>query len=1123
MGSLESAHNLYSSLLQAVVSCASAAHVVLGVHCALVLGNNCFRLRWSEIMSKFLKAIKREILPRYVAIFALFGFLFLSVFFVADAAEKYPIIRSRIVTENTTEPFARATFEWVEPNDFIANSNGKTVTINFDRNAKINPSSLVSGLSPYITSSRFNNDSGTLTLTMNKPYKIRTFLKDNISGIDFLGVDPKAKENTKKELAKKAQEKKEHLKNLSLAKAKEQKLAKTAEEFAKLEPAIGKSQIVTNALPVPPNASNVEGSTNIAPSSTTQITPPTISEKTVESKKIDSEGQPTPPVIIPQESEEKPEKKEAQPDDSLASPNVQSEEKKVINKVGVSAADDSATLRFPLAERTALSVFNRNHYLWIVIGKPIKLDLSDFSELSKTVIGKPEIISNSKATILYMPMDDNVYPSITKEDNSDNFAIILTQKKKSLSSPMDVSVSTAPPAPPHVLISTLEMSEPIIVRDPVIGDSLIITPVFRPSEGVENNREFIDFSLLSTSQGIAVAKKSDDVVAVQLRNGIRITTKQGASISPGLPKLDIKNTNSGLQETPTIYPYNMWKLDGNQSRKNQLQRLLHLIVGYENIQDANNVRLKMAEFYLGEGLAPEAIALLDGINRTNPAFYRTAKLAGLRGAANFLMSRYIESGRDFAASELNNNKEMDYWRAVLADLLGNPGQTYDYLAMNEDYISKYPPIFRQRLAIVAADRAISANEYNIALKIFDSLHNDNLLDSINVYIKFLMAKISISTGQEKDANDTLEKLSNDEKHPFVRARAEFTRISRDMDAGEDKDNIIDSLERLRLNWHGDGLELKILTILGELYYEKKDYVNAMRVWNNGVQSFKNTAVAIDMARKMSETFIVMFNEGTAEKLPPLEALALYYEYRNYMPSGTAGNEMIERLAERLIGLDLLEQAADLLNHQMRAQLEKEPRSRIGSKLAAIYLLNHQPQKALTSLQDSVYGDNQVLLRLERNRLASEAMVELGKPDLAMQTLGQDDSKEAERIRVQIHWQAKDWKSVTSSIENLLKLRSDITAPINVDESEYIIKLALAYVFQDNREQLQYLRDYFSPLMISNPNKKVFEFVTSQDVIINSRNLDGVLKSISNTKSFIQNYNARIYSQNTNEVMSKIKK
>ena len=127
----------------------------------------------------------------------------------------------------------------------------------------------------------------------------------------------------------------------------------------------------------------------------------------------------------------------------------------------------------------------------------------------------------------------------------------------------------------------------------------------------------------------------------------------------------------------------------------------------------------------------------------------------------------------------------------------------------------------------------------------------------------------------------------------------------------------------------------------------------------------------------------------------------------------------------------------------------------------------------------------------------------------MQTLGQDDSIEAERVRINIYWQAKDWVKLTTSIEDILKNRGDITAPINLDESEYLVKLALAYIFTNNKEQLQYLHDYFTPLMAKNPNFKIFEFVTTQDIIPNSRNFDDVIQSVSNTRSFIESYKARI--------------
>ena len=956
-----------------------------------------------------------------------------------------PVTRGEIIRD-----VGRITFEWSRPVDFTVIAKNKTVSITFERKANPDVSAILSNLYPYVTHVERKPDGKTIVLALDKPYKIRKFMSNNVSGVELLGVIPEQSASEQVIMP---------LIPLELSQD-DIKIVNAAKNLAKLAPAAGEEENKEN------------------PTATKQ-------------------------------------------DDGIAQPSSEDTAAQTpINKVTVSSAEDSATLRFPLAERTAFSVFTRNHHLWIVLEKAVKLDLSEFDDMEKTVIRKPNIISNSKATILYIPIDGNVYASITKEENSNNIALLITQKKQSVFSPLPVEVSTSPPAPPHVLISTLEMADPIIVRDPMIGDELIITPLFKIGEGIINAREFIEFNLLETVQGIAVVKKADDVSVLQLRNGLRITTTKGATISPDLPKLDIKTINSGVQANPTAFPYETWKADITKSRQKQLQQLFHQIVETENVQDSNNARLRMAQIYLSEGLAPEAIALLDGINRSNPSFYRSAKLNSLRGAANFLMTRFIESSKDFSATELNNNKEIEYWRAVLSDLLGNADQTYDYLSMNDNYISKYPPVFRQKLAIVAADRAIANKDYNIALKIFDSLHQDNLLDSINAYINFLMAKISMSTGQEKEANENLDKLAEDIKHPFVKARAEFTRIARDMDADLDKDKAIDRLERLRLNWHGDNLELKVLTLLGELYHERKDYVNAMRVWNNGVQSFKNTATAIDMARKMGEVFIIMFNEGVADTLPPLEALALYYEYRNYMPGGTAGNEMIDRLAERLISVDLLEQAAALLDHQIHAQTEKERRSQIGAKLATIYLLNHQPQKALTALQDSVYGENPILLRLLRNRLAAEAMVSLDKSDLAIQTLGQDDTPETERIRISVYWKAKDWSKLTASIENILKTRQDITAPITLDESEYLIKLALAYVFTDNKEQIQYLRDYFGPLMLQNPNKKVFDFVTSQDIAPNSRNFDDVIQSINNTRSFIENYKARITITKTPTIATK---
>ncbi len=985
-----------------------------------------------------------------------------------------PTVTGSVIRNN-----ARITFEWPQTVKFNAEASGKKLTITFDRNVKPDFGALLSSMYPFITSVKQKRGGQIIVFTMDKKYKIRTFVSDNISGIDLLNIDPSKRRGVA-----------------------------TANAYSGLMPAAGDASAPAEAT----NASEPATSGDSAAISAT------AGDRLSE---------------------------------SVPSTSV---------KVGLSAADDTATLRLPFTERMGIAAFVRNNYLWVVLSKPMTIELDDFKNMPKTVIGKPEVMPGKKNVLRIPLVDDTVKPSVAKEENSFEWVVLLTSSAKTLANPLKVDINTDPPAPPHVFISSLEMGDAVAVKDPVVGDDLVIMPLFKPGEAIPFTRDFVEFTLPETAQGIMVAKKADAVSVQPLRNGLRISLPQGATLTPGLPEVEKSTKLQALQNVATLYPYKEWKPDETPSRRTQLNKLFQQSVDASSPQDANEHRLRIAQIYLSDGLAAESLSLLDNINRTSPIFYRSNKLAALHGAANFLMSRFPDAGRDFAAAELNGNKEMDYWRNMMADINGKLGQ-YSYLDMNDDYISKYPPAFRQKLAVVAADRAVETKDYNNAIKIFDSLKpakdphdliaseedkegkekkkpkekeakevakdkpaEDDLMGPINPYVNFLLAKILVDTGQLQEGLGSWNELAEDYAHPFVQARAEFSRIVWQLNhASLTKQQAIDRLERLRIVWHGDGLELKILALLGDLYFDGKDYVNAMRVWDDGVNSFPDTTSALEMQHRMEETFVLMFGDSSTENLSNMDALALYYQYRSYAPPGAVGRDMIGHLADRLIAMDLLDQAASLLEHQIRFEAEKVQRSQLGAKIATIHLLNHQPKKGLLVLQDSVYGENPAQLRQLRNRLAAQALYEQGENDRAWLILGQDDTADSDRIRLNIYWERKDYKQVINIVEAMLKSRKDINAPINLEESEYILKLGLAYIFENNAAQLQYLHDYFAPLMATNPNKAVFEFVTASDVAPNPNNFDEVLKSLSLTQSFLNNYRARIQASGLDAVVPPLPK
>ena len=136
------------------------------------------------------------------------------------------------------------------------------------------------------------------------------------------------------------------------------------------------------------------------------------------------------------------------------------------------------------------------------------------------------------------------------------------------------------------------------------------------------------------------------------------------------------------------------------------------------------------------------------------------------------------------------------------------------------------------------------------------------------------------------------------------------------------------LEKLRIVWRGDSLELGVLTLLGNLYVHDKQYDKALHTMRDIVSYFPEVPEAITTARQMENIFVTLYNKGAASNMPPLEALALFYEFRDLVPNGKEGDLMIRNLADRLVSIDLLDRAELLLDHQIRNRLQGEERSRV---------------------------------------------------------------------------------------------------------------------------------------------------------------------------------------------------
>ena len=110
-------------------------------------------------------------------------------------------------------------------------------------------------------------------------------------------------------------------------------------------------------------------------------------------------------------------------------------------------------------------------------------------------------------------------------------------------------------------------------------------------------------------------------------------------------------------------------------------------------------------------------------------------------------------------------------------------------------------------------------------------------------------------------------------------------------------------------------------------------------------------------------------------MPAIDALALFYDFRELTPIGSRGDEMIRRLADRLVSVDLLDQAADLLQYQVDHRLQGAARAQVATRLAVIYLMNRKPDRALAALRATRSADLSNELRNQRLLLEARALSE----------------------------------------------------------------------------------------------------------------------------------------------------
>lgn len=388
----------------------------------------------------------------------------------------------------------------------------------------------------------------------------------------------------------------------------------------------------------------------------------------------------------------------------------------------------------------------------------------------------------------------------------------------------------------------------------------------------------------------------------------------------------------------------------------------------------------------------------------------------------------------------------------------------------------YPPVWQTRARLARAETGLAQGDLASANDALDQLAPEPGTREA-VEARLYAAQLLAAQGHVNEATARLTALEAADYIPIA-VRATFARIDAQIKAKKlSSKEAIETLERLRYRWRGDNLELKVLRQLGALYFADKNWREGLGILRVAALNFPNADLGREAQDDMRRAFADLFNGDKADSLPTVQALALFYDFIELTPIGRDGDEMIRRLADRLVAIDLLGPAAQLLDHQVKERLEGVARSQVATKLAMIYLLDHKFKESLATINETRQTRLPDELNEERRLLEARALAGMKQYDAAIDLIADDETPGAAKLRADIFWESSNWPIAGNRIEDLLGNRWNVSGPLTGEERGNVMRAAVAYSLAADQAGLDRLREHYGEKMGTSPDAKSFGVVS----------------------------------------------
>lgn len=764
-------------------------------------------------------------------------------------------------------------------------------------------------------------------------------------------------------------------------------------------------------------------------------------------------------------------------------------------------------IKFNWRKDVAAAVFRRGEHYWILFDDRARLSLGSLTVVGEGMVEEVEQTDASEKSMVRLKVPAHLFATITKTGTSWMVRLAPARMTGSLATPIEIRSDIDSNKMPAVLVAAKGIGRSHVFADRTIGDIVHVYPVLKPGLGNRIERNLIDVAIPASAAGLVLVPRRDDIAMIRNAEGIYIAAPGGLSVSRSLEISD----NAVEADTGHVFgALADWSGGGAKAfEKTKHLRLRRILTSSE--KNRNSARLDFARFYIANGMAADALGVLNVIEKQDPKEALAAPFIALRAAAHFLLGHYASAAPGFAHPHLVNDPSVAPWLAAIAAAKGDWVKSYKRIRDSRGIVASFPKWLKTRFQLIGAESALAVKDTDGAKLWLDALRGASLDRKDADYLKFLSAHALRLEGKPSAAKSIWrEVMASPDRR--VRAKAGFALVNAELESKNiEPKAAIEELKKLSYAWRGDAFEFDLKRRLGDIHAQRGDYRASLLRLRQAASHFKDVEGAGAIAEDMRKLFRQLFLDGDADKLPPVTALALYEEFRELTPAGNDGDEMIRKLADRLAKVDLLAEAGRLLEHQVRFRLTGPDRSRVGARLALIRMLNREPAKAVEALKLSDEQELPEALEFQRRYLKVQALGEIGKTADALQFLAGDVSHEAEMQRLGLHWKNANWAEAANAVRRIIPQQTvDSLTPKFAD---LVLRWAIALTMENDTDGLASLRDRFDKPMAATKYGEAFKAIVGVDVGIvpDFRELVRKTGDLADFQTFLTSYREKVQS------------